>query len=512
MYLAISCAHRGSTIWEKMKTTIRGVAATIAALAMFAGISAPQAAFAQGDWTWSAPENLLTAEFPYNSNLPDAPLVIDSQGRMMVMWTSVDGNFSRMAARTSLNGVDWTEPEYFTPANKDVSDAVLAADNSGRVTAMWLDNSGNDPTIWSTTFDGEAWLPAVRVTPNEGRYDNMALVADSTGLLSAVWDNGTTCSIESSRSTDGQTWATPVPVTTDLDRCPWEPQIVVDDSDRLTAIWNADDGQVTEYIVVEASTSTTPGSWGPVEVLSTVGEDARESTLVTTADGLAVAAWTSNQGTGPAIKSRSSQSGATWSPLESHGGESDVLPSLSAGPSGTVVLSWVAGEDGSDGLLVRSSNDGVSWTSPARISPEGDQLIDRARLSEDSCGQFVALWMATDEAQSTFFIHSSTSVNGVDWSSPINPDSAADLSMFPRIVEDAFGRVTAVWVSLNGATVLLQTSTMTKPACGSSPDTPVLANTGADAADITTTLAVSVGLLAVGAVMVATMRRRRPIL
>ncbi len=493
-------------------TRFRSLVALSGVLLLAAGVgvsvNSPQPAHALEDWTWSAPETLSNSEFPWGGN-PDVPLVIDSQGRMTAIWSSSVNDFDVLASSSSLNGVDWTDPVRATPANKSADDPVIAGDNSGRVTALWLDQSGANPTIWSNTFDGESWLPAVKVTPNEGRYDNLAIVADSTGLVTALWENQGACSIDASTSADGQTWTTAVPITTDSNRCPWAPQIVVDDSDRLTAIWNADDGQVTEYIVVEASTSTTPGSWGQVEVLSTVGEDARHATLATTAGGLAVAAWQTNYATGPAIKSRSSQSGATWSPLESHGGASDGYPSIAAGPSGTVLLSWVAGDDGSGGLLVSSSNNGSSWTSPARISPEGDYAFgDPARLSEDSCGQFIALWTGADETGS-FFIQSSTSVNGVEWTSPVNPDSAADLAFMPRLVEDAHGRVTAVWPAVMPAsqTVLMQSSTLTKPACGASPGG--LADTGADASVAGTSVAVSAGLIVAGALVLALMRRRR---
>lgn len=469
-----------------------------------AGMSAPQPAHAVAEWPWSTPVTVSTAEFPYSGS-PANPLMIDSQGRMMVVWKTVDNNFFRMASRTSLNGVDWTEPEYFTPANTDVSNAVFAVGNAGQITSMWLDYSGNDPTIWSNTFDGESWLPAVKVTPNEGRYDNLAIVADSTGLVTALWENQGACSIDSSTTTDGQSWTPAIPVTTDVGRCPWAPQIVVDGSNRLTAIWNADDGEVTEYIVVEASTSTTPGSWSTAEVLSTVGEDARESTLATTSAGLAVAAWKSEQGAGPQIKSRSSQNGATWSPLASHGSGDGGGPGVYTSASGTVLLSWLSGADGSDGVRVTSSHDGESWTSPVKISAEGDFAgLGRALLTEDACGQIVATWTAFD-AQDTFFVQSSTSVNGLDWSAPINTASAYDLSANLGLVEDSQGRVTALWVGVTIADDVseLQVSNMTKPACAS------LADTGADASIVGPSLAVSAGLLVAGALVLALMRRRR---
>jgi hypothetical protein len=165
----------------------------------------------------------------------------------------------------------------------------------------------------------------------------------------------------------------------------------------------------------------------------------------------------------------------------------------------------VSGETGNGGLLASSSHDGVSWTSPARINPEGDYAFgEHASLSEDSCGQFIALWTGTDETESTGFIQASTSANCVEWSSPVNPDSAADFAFSPRLVEDAHGRVTAVWTAVVGQSFLLQSSTLTKPACGEGS----LADTGADASMIGTSLAVSAGLLAAGGLALALMRRR----
>jgi hypothetical protein len=125
-------------------------------------------------------------------------------------------------------------------------------------------------------------------------------------------------------------------------------------------------------------------------------------------------------------------------------------------------------------------------------------------LSEDSCGQFIAVWTGGSAGTMSFFIQTSTSVNGVDWTSPVNPDSAADLAIGLGLVEDAHGRVTAVWIAAFGQTALMQSSTLTKPACGGGS----LADTGADASVVGTSLAVSAGLLAAGGLALALMRRR----
>jgi hypothetical protein len=149
-----------------------------------------------------------------------------------------------------------------------------------------------------------------------------------------------------------------------------------------------------------------------------------------------------------------------------------------------------------------------------KISAEGDYAaMGRALLSEDACGQIVATWTGSDAAQSTFFVQSSTSVNGLDWSAPLNPASANDLSLNFGLVEDAQGRVTALWygVNLSDFAFELQASNMTKPVCASSPEepaVPVLANTGANASVVGSSLAVSAGLLAAGVVVLAAMRRR----
>jgi hypothetical protein len=63
-------------------------------------------------------------------------------------------------------------------------------------------------------------------------------------------------------------------------------------------------------------------------------------------------------------------------------------------------------------------------------------------------------------------------------------------------------------LGLSGGTMLMQTSTMTKPACVSAP---VLANTGADTTAIGASLAAGLGLLAAGLLALAVMRRRQRI-
>jgi hypothetical protein len=393
-----------------------------------------------------------------------------------------------------------------------VSSAYIAGNQAGRITALWMDYSGDNPTIWSNTFDGASWLPAAKVTPNEGDYQNPALVVDSTGLITAIWQNSSTCKIESSTSTDGQAWSSVATVRSDAGSCPREPQIVVDDSGRVTAIWWAYDDAPSDFGVLESSTAASPGAWNGVEVLSTVGEDAQDWYLATTAGGLAVATWRGDQGSPETdIQSRSSQSGATWSPIYFHGNAEGDDPNVYAGPSGTLLLSW---EDAGS-WVVSSSDDGTSWSEPVQISLDDQKILNGAgvQFSSDSCDQTTALWEARSFDDSLIWVQSSTSPNGSDWSTPIDPAGSIIFSSGPRMVEDSQGRVTAVWKTYDPDTDASSflASTMTKPACPSSPATPVLANTGADAADVTTTLAVSAGLLAVGAVMVATMRRRRPI-
>ena len=495
-----------------MKKSRRGVAATIAALAMFAGISAPQAAFALEDWTWSAPVSVGNSDYPYKSSSVN-PIVIDAEGRITVLYSTVVGNTYRVVSRSSLNGTDWEDPQLVTPANRDVTSYYIAGNQAGRITALWMDYSGDNPTIWTNTFDGESWLPAAKVTPNEGDYQDPALVVDSTGLITAIWQNSSTCKIESSTSTDGQAWSSVATVRSDAGSCPREPQIVVDDSGRVTAIWWAYDDAPSDFGVLESSTAASPGAWSGVEVLSTVGEDAQSWRLATTADGLAVATWRGDQGSPETdVQSRSSQSGGTWSPIYFHGNAVGDDPNVYADPSGTLLLSW---EDDDGSWVVSSSDDGTAWSEPVQISLDDQKVLNGAgvQFSSDSCDQTTALWEAQTSDYSLVWVQSSTSANGLDWSTTIDPAGSIIFSSGPRMVEDAQGRVTAVWKTYDPDTDASSfvASTMTKPACASSPEAPVLANTGTDIADMTTTLTVSAGLLAVGAVMVATLRRRRTI-
>ena len=495
-----------------MKKTRRSVAATIAALAICAGLSMTVAspAHALEDWTWSPPVSVGNSDYPYKSSSVN-PIVIDAEGRITVLYSTRVGSTSRLVSRSSLNGTDWEDPQLVTPANRDVTIAYVAGNQAGRITALWMDYSGDNPTIWTNTFDGASWLPAAKVTPNEGDYQNPALVVDSTGLITAIWQNSSNCKIESSTSTDGQAWSSVATVRSDAGSCPREPQIVVDDSGRVTAIWWAYDDAPSDLGVLESSTAASPGSWSGVEVLSTVGEDAQSWRLATTADGLAVATWRGDQGSPETdVQSRSSQSGATWSPIYFHGNAVGDDPNVYADPSGTLLLSW---EDDDGSWVVSSSDDGRSWSEPVQISLDGQKVLNGAgvQFSSDSCEQTTALWEAQTSDYSLVWVQSSTSANGLDWSTPIDPSGSIIFSSGPRMVEDAQGRVTAVWKTYDPDTDVssLLASTMTKPACGASPGGGgSLANPGADPTVIGTSLAVSAGLLAAGGLALALMRRR----
>jgi hypothetical protein len=184
-------------------------------------------------------------------------------------------------------------------------------------------------------------------------------------------------------------------------------------------------------------------------------------------------------------------------------------PNVYAGPSGTLLLSW---EDAGS-WVVSSSDDGTSWSEPVQISLDDQKILNGAgvQFSSDSCDQTTALWEAQSLDDSLVWVQSSTSPNGSDWSTPIDPAGSIIFSSGPRMVEDAQGRVTAVWKTYDPDTDASSfvASTMTKPACGAAPGGGgSLADTGADASVVGTSLAVSAGLLAAGGLALALMRRR----
>lgn len=132
----------------------------------------------------------------------------------------------------------------------------------------------------------------------------------------------------------------------------------------------------------------------------------------------------------------------------------DGAPRLATDAQGTWLAVWAAtgafGTD-SDVLSARSTDHGVSWTAPAPVngSAATDDAFDFApAVATDGNGTWVAVWVATNGADTDIFVARSTNA-GATWSAPapLYADAATDSGNDdrPQIAVDDAGTWLVVW-------------------------------------------------------------------
>ena len=283
----------------------------------------------------------------------------------------------------------------------------LLSIDAGVATAVWNRDNGSVGVIQSSSRpSGGSWTTPVDVSSPLGTADLPQLTVDSTGLITAVWirNNGTNTIIQSSTSTDGVTWSTPVDLSA-VGQSATSPQVTVDGTGTAIAVWTRSDG--TDNIV-QASTRPRGGSWSTPDDVSAVGQSASAPQVTVDGTGTAIAVWNRSNGSNDIV-------------------QSSVLPS------------------------------GGSWSTPEDVSaPSGSAF--QQQVTVDSTGLVTVIWNRSNGSNN--IIQSSTSPGGIIWDTPVDLSEPLQDARAPQVVAGPNDRVIAVWERSNGTHSLIQSSSL----------------------------------------------------
>lgn len=115
---------------------------------------------------------------------------------------------------------------------------------------------------------------------------------------------------------------------------------------------------------------------------------------------------------------------------------------VSANSQGRFVAIWSRTQNGS--LIVQSSTstDGVNWSSPVNLSAAGNDSY-RSAVTATADGTFIAIWRASVNGDATVFLASSS--DGMTWSTPIALSSPGYDAFSPSVASDSNGRTIVAW-------------------------------------------------------------------
>lgn len=358
-------------------------------------------------------------------------VVGDGSGNLVATWVSNKLATGPSAAendiffaRSSDGGATWTDP---APLNTNAAsdqgqdrDPSLATDRAHRWIAAWMSRDtlngtvGNDADILvaRSSDDGATWTAptplntdaALDGTENDERP---AVAMNRNGHAVAAWQtfSPSDMAIVVARSTDaGATWSDPVALSPPDSRADWQASVAGDSGGHWIVVWRSDDNQN-----------------GPL------GRD------------------------GDLLVSVSGDDGITWSvaaPLNSDAAgddSADAEPEVATDEAGDWLTLW---NGGYGSLRVsRSTDNGATW-SPLQVIHSGDLYMPR--FATDRAGTWVAAWHYTTGATSDIGFASSSD-NGLTWLPAtqlnFNPAAASSMDAQPDVAADGFGGWAVVWMS-----------------------------------------------------------------
>jgi LPXTG-motif cell wall-anchored protein len=365
----------------------------------------------------------------------------------------------------------WTPPVNLSLSGGVAETPQVVLDSTGRAIAVWLRDNGDVTVVQASTRpSGGAWSEPIDLSETDSYGPQ--IVVDSSGLATAVWNQSGEDDEEliwTATSQSGEGWSNPRPLSVPGTISNY-PQLAVDSTGLVTAIWQSDDGT---DIIIQSSTSQNGEDWSPIEDVSLTGGSAYYPAIALGPSGLAVAVWVLNDGN-YTIQSSASLTVGEWSDPETLGEGNDSFvakPQVKVDSTGRAIALWSSYEESIYTVEYATSPNGIEdWTPSEPLSQPGADGT-RPQITVDSTDLFTAIWLRDDENGDDDIVQSSTSQGGGDWSETVNLTEPGQDAGLPQVAVDSTGLVTAIWrrEDVNGDDDLIQVSTRSRAGEWSSP-------------------------------------------
>jgi hypothetical protein len=386
------------------------------------------------------------------------------------------------------DGKQWSDPQTQLPLNSYVDPESFDTVVFGcRQSAYLIDqdrlvvvscDTNRDGDIWSMSrVVGDVsvwfppppiWEPPVEITNSETEIKSPVLIADSNGLLHALWNQsgivseGVANSDASSGSTiyyarwDGETWKEPIAVITIQGGKVNQLSAAIDKNGRLLLVYSGGQSGEIYFSWANASRATNISEWAvPVLLPSTwINGSSPEIQIDTKGVIYVVYAVPLNEGRGIYL-TKSENGGNTWTnPVQVFNGISENWemvdsPHLAITADGRLHLLWsrytIPSGTGSLGLFYSSSEDGGSNWSKA------SEVVDKPVIWSDIVGtkehEVHRVWQENNAGR-IFIYHQYSQDEGLSWGRPA-PISGSYTGLGPVSLSiDSTGRPHFLQVSI----------------------------------------------------------------
>ncbi|UCE91100.1 MAG: hypothetical protein JSV90_06670 [Methanobacteriota archaeon] len=336
-------------------------------------------------------------------------VAVDGSGRVTAVWHQDDGTRYNIYANRYVVGTGWGTAKLIETDNSGGAySADVAVDDSGNATAVWHQYDGTRNNVWSNRYVvGTGWSVATLIeTDNTGYAESPQVAVDDSGNATAVWHqyDGTRYSIWSNRYVIGTGWTGETLIETDNTGNAFFPKVTVDRSGDVTAVWHQDDG--TRYNIW-ANRYTVDTDWGLAKLVETDNAgSAQYPELAVDYSGDVTAVWHQSDGTRNNVWSNRYSAGTGWNAatlIETDNTGAALYPQLAADKSGSVTAAWTQFDGTRWNALSNRYEVGTGWGAVTFVETDNAGSANRPEVAVDDSGDVTAVWYQSDGYRSNIW-------------------------------------------------------------------------------------------------------------
>ena len=226
-------------------------------------------------------------------------VAVDGSGNAIAVWyrTSEVARWDVWSNRFEI-GAGWGDAELIeTDDTGDAERPQVAVDASGNAIAVWYQNIGTFPSIWSNRYVvGEGWGDAQLLEDDEDAAYSADIAVDASGSAMAAWVqyDGFKHNVWSNRYVVGAGWGDAQLVDADAGDA-YEPNVAVDSTGNATVVWDQlDDGSLDIW----SNRYETGVGWGEAQLIEihVDGDEAANPSVAVDGLGNAITVWQQHDG------------------------------------------------------------------------------------------------------------------------------------------------------------------------------------------------------------------------
>ena len=304
-------------------------------------------------------------------------------------------------------------------------------------------------TLPQSAAAAPTWLAPKNLSVS-GNAGELKVRVDASGDAFAVWARSGT--VQAAQRPAAGTWSAAQDISGSCIAAQ-AVQLAVSPAGGAVAVWECPKGGNT---IVQASTRGRGGNWGPPHDLSRAGQDAHAPQVALDKAGDALAVWARSNGTDVIVQATFRRRNGAWLPAEDVSGAGfDVdRPDVALDAGGNGFAVWQ-----SSGSIIEAATRTVagSWSAPQPLSSPG--YAERPQVGVDSAGEAVAVWSFHS---ANVRVEAAVRRAGGSWAPAQTLSSPGADALQPQVDVNPRGNAIAAWVSFDGRTSVIQTTSRSR--------------------------------------------------